>query len=64
MSLIYLAEGLSRGNKIISEWYYFWPHFAYVFKVSWWTVQIPFNMSKDTAGDATVTMHNFPKAPR
>ena len=31
MSLIYLTERLSRGNKIISEWYHFWPHFAYVF---------------------------------
>ena len=31
MSLIYLAKRPSRSNKITSEWYHFWPHFAYVF---------------------------------
>ena len=32
MPLIYLVQRLNRGNKIISEWYHFWPHFAYIFK--------------------------------
>ena len=39
MSLIYLAQRPSRGNKIINEGYHFWPHFAHVFKANLFLVK-------------------------